>query len=106
MNRSAQCTVQEISKTNEWWRETKDTWVDINRERWIREGQRLKERRQNVGISRAKMARLMEVSTSRLRRLEIGEGIRDARVIRKFYEVTVDNIEREIDFSNELSSLE
>ncbi|WP_438297877.1 helix-turn-helix domain-containing protein [Sporosarcina sp. FA15] len=56
---------------------------------WKSKGAALRKLREDKEISRAEIARQMNISVGRLARLEGGHGVRDANILSKFYELII-----------------
>src|SRR5690625_3714519 len=60
---------------------------------WRRRGNALRRRREALGLSRAYIARETKANASRLRRLELGEPVRDAKIIYRVNELILEKYE-------------
>lgn len=64
-----------------------------HKEKWKTEGEEMVRWRENIGLSRAFVARELKVGQSRLKRLEEGEPVRDAQVIMQAYKLMLEKVE-------------
>lgn len=67
-----------------------DAWKEKMRPTWIREGQRLRELREQLGIPRCHIARKIAVSDGVLHRLESGDPIKRRPLVLAAYKTTVE----------------
>ncbi|MDQ0257086.1 wyosine [tRNA(Phe)-imidazoG37] synthetase (radical SAM superfamily) [Evansella vedderi] len=64
---------------------------------WKKEGEKFLERRNRLNLFRADISRAINVSSSRLRRFELGEGVREARLIARAYALAIEKEELNIE---------
>lgn len=65
------------------------------RQKWIEEGGRLLAWREELGLSRAFIARETRVDYGRLSRLEKGDPVKEARLVSQVYRMTLEKVEME-----------
>lgn len=63
------------------------------RQKWIEEGGRLLAWWEELGLSRAFIARETGVDYGRLRRLEKGDSVKEARLVSQVYRITLEKVE-------------
>ncbi|WP_153721060.1 helix-turn-helix domain-containing protein [Sporosarcina cascadiensis] len=68
-----------------------EKFIDEREVEWIVEGTRLKKLRESRHMSRAELARRMNISSARLARLENGDCVRDAHILSRFYEHIIEH---------------
>ncbi|XEQ94960.1 hypothetical protein SCACP_38590 [Sporomusa carbonis] len=76
----------EITITQAERRKAQQQLIERRRAQWCEEGAELMERRLNTGLTATYVARQMEIDVKRLRRLERGEPVKQAYLLRKSYE--------------------
>lgn len=62
-------------------------------QKWIEEGNQLLKWRESLGVSRAFIAREAAVDCGRIKRLEQGEPIKEARLIVQVYKLILEKVE-------------
>ncbi|WGD69416.1 helix-turn-helix transcriptional regulator [Bacillus subtilis] len=80
----------------------------INRARkrkWTDEGIRLLAWRERLGLTRTFVSKETGVNYSRLRRLELGCPVKDAKIIYRIYEMTLEKFETNIEHERLLEQL-
>ncbi|WP_062052459.1 helix-turn-helix transcriptional regulator [Bacillus sp. JCM 19034] len=65
----------------------------VEKKLWIEEGRQIIKWREELGLTRAFVARETGIHYSRLARLEKGEPVKDARILAKLYKLTLEKIE-------------
>jgi len=65
--------------------EERQAYIAAKTPGWREEGARLRSLRERAGLTRAELARALDVSSGRIARLEAGEPCRDARLLRAAY---------------------
>ena len=63
------------------------------RKKWMTEGEELVRWRESLGLSRAFIARKTGVDQGRIKRLEEGEPVRDARLLMQVYKLLLEKVE-------------
>lgn len=71
-------------------RKAQQRLIESRRSQWYEEGAVLKERRLNLGLTATYVARRLGIDVKRLRRLEQGEPVKQAFLLRKSYENVLD----------------
>lgn len=72
-----------------------ERFKQAQKRKWWEDGLRLYQTRKRLGLTRAFVSRETRVNTNRLRRLEQGLPVRDAKIIYRSYEMVLEKTELE-----------
>ena len=70
-----------------------NNFTESMRQKWIEEGEQLLEWREKLGVSRAFITRETGVDYGRLTRLEQGAPVKEAKLVRQVYKLTLEKVE-------------
>lgn len=87
-------------------RENREMWIASKMDEWQTHGLYLKSLREGFGISVAEVAKKLCVSTPRIKRLERGEPVRDAKLLRRSYYLLMHYIDLDFKFNTYVSATE
>ncbi len=86
-----------VARQNETPEEKAKRYKQEQKLRWKEEGNHLYEWRRRLGLTRTFIANETRVNPSRLRRLEQGLPVRDAKIICRSYEMVLEKIEKDME---------
>lgn len=89
-----------IARENKKPEERSERKKQMQRSKWRKEGAFLLERRLQLNLPRAFIARETRINPNRLRRLEQGLPVKDAKIIYRSYELVLENVEMKRKFIN------
>lgn len=82
-----------IARENETPEERSERKKQVQRSKWRKEGALLLDRRLQLNLPRAFIARETRINPNRLRRLEQGFPVRDAKILYRSYELVLEKVE-------------
>lgn len=71
----------------------REDWIKKNTLQWLENGEALRVRREEHGMSLREVGNLLGTSATRVRKLEIGEPVSMAKHLTKSYELLLDHLE-------------